>query len=122
MDVPTIAQLFDLRGKGAIVTGGGMGIGQAISFRLAEAGATVVIADIDVKSAGQTAEEIRTRGGKALAIQADARSTADAKKVAQAAVDAFGSLDILVNNAGIFPLLPPMQVTEELWDRVLGVN
>ena len=118
----TIAELFDLSGKGAVVTGGAMGIGQAIAFRLAEAGASVMIADIDLEAANQTVEQIKATGSKAQAIRADARSAADAKKVAQATVEAFGSLDILVNNAGIYPLLPFMEVGEELWDRVLSVN
>jgi 2-deoxy-D-gluconate 3-dehydrogenase len=118
----TIAELFDLTGNGAIVTGGAMGIGQAIAFRLSEAGAGVTIADVDLEAARKTVEEIKTRGGKAQAIEADARSAADAKKVAQGTVDAFGSLDILVNNAGIYPLLPVMQVEEDLWDQVIDIN
>ena len=97
MTMKTIAQLFDLGGKGAVVTGGAMGIGQGIAFRLAEAGAGVMVADLDLKAATQTAQQIEARGGKAKAIRADVRSAADAGKVAQATVDAFGSLDILVN-------------------------
>jgi len=118
----TIAQLFDLSGKGTIVTGGAMGIGQAIAFRLAEAGAGVVIADINPEAAEKTASQIAARGGKAKAVQADARSAGDAAKAVQAAVDAFGSLDILVNNAGIYPGSPVMEMTEEAWDRVLDIN
>jgi len=122
MTKPTIAELFDLSGKGAVVTGGAMGIGQGIAFRLAEAGAGVMIADINLEAANQTVEEIKSGGGKAQAVYGDVGSTADAKKVAKATVAAFGSLDILVNNAGIYPLVPLMQVTEELWDKVLGIN
>ena len=118
----TIAELFDLSGKSAVVTGGAMGIGQAIAFRLAEAGASVMIADIDLETANQTVEQIKATGGKAQAIRADVRSAADAKKVAQTAVEVFGSLDILVNNAGIYPMSPVMEVSEELWDRVLNIN
>jgi len=119
---PTIAELFDLGGKAAVVTGGAMGIGKGIVLRLAEAGAAVMIADIDTEAANQTVAEVESRGGRARAISADVRSTADARKTAQAAVDAFGSLDILVNNAGIYPLVPLMQVSEEVWDRVLDIN
>jgi len=118
----TIAQLFDLTGKGAIVTGGAMGIGQAIAFRLAEAGAGVIIADINPEAAEKTASEIAARGGKARAVKADARNAGDAAKAVRAAVDAFGSLDILVNNAGIYPISPVLEITEEAWDRVLDVN
>ena len=122
MTTQSIAELFDLSGKGAIVTGGAMGIGQAISFRLAEAGASVIIADLDLDVANQTVEEIKSRGGKAQAIQADASSSADAEKVVQATIESFGSIDILVNNAGIYPLLPVMQVEEGLFDKVISVN
>lgn len=122
MTKQTIAELFDLSGKGAVVTGGAMGIGRAIVFRLAEAGASVMIADLNLEAANQTAEEVRSRGAKAQAIHADVGSAADAKKVARGTVEAFGSLDILVNNAGIYPLVPLMRVTEEVWDRVLDVN
>jgi 2-deoxy-D-gluconate 3-dehydrogenase len=122
MTTQPIAELFDMSGKGAVVTGGAMGIGQAIAFRLAEAGAGVMIADIDTEGAEKTAAEIISRGGKAQAIQADASSGADAKKVMQATVEAFGSLDILVNNAGIFPLLEVMRIEEELWNKVIDVN
>ena len=122
MTIQTIAQLFDMTGKSAIVTGGGMGIGQGIAFRLAEAGAKVMTTDIDLDAVSQTVEQIKGRGGEAQAILADAGSTADAMKVVKATVETFGSLDILVNNAGIFPVSPALQVSEEMWDKVLDVN
>ncbi len=118
----SIAELFDLTGKGAIVTGGAMGIGKAICLRLAEAGASVMIADLDLDIASQTVDEIKFNGGKAQAIQADASSSADAKKAVQATISSFGSLDILVNNAGIYPLLPVMRVEEGLFDKVISIN
>jgi len=122
MSTKTVGELFDLSGKVAVVTGGAMGIGQAIAFRLAEAGASITIADINLEAANQTVSEIRARGGKALSCRADARSASDAKKVAQETAKVFGSLDILVNNAGIYPMSPFMNTTEELWDRVLDLN
>jgi 2-deoxy-D-gluconate 3-dehydrogenase len=118
----TIAQIFDLTGKGAIVTGGGMGIGRAIVMRLAEAGAAVMIVDIDMDAAGNVAKRAIEKGGKAEAIKADIRSLADAKKVVDATAQAFGSLDILVNNAGIYPISKALDTSEELWDRVLDIN
>ncbi len=122
MSLPSITQLFDLSEKGVVVTGGAQGIGRAISLRLAEAGASVLIADIDQEAAEQTAQEIRTEGGRACAVRADVRSEEDAKRVAKEAVDDFGSLDILVNNAGIFPLVPVLNISEDLWDRVMDIN
>lgn len=99
-----------------------MGIGQAIAFRLAEAGAGVMVTDIDLDAANETAEQIKASGGKAQAIRADARSAADARKVFQATVKAYGSLDILVNNAGVYPLVPILEITQETWDRTLDTN
>jgi 2-deoxy-D-gluconate 3-dehydrogenase len=118
----SIAELFDLTGRAAIVTGGGSGIGRAIAVRLAEAGAAVMATDINIEAADTTVDRIRGAGGEARAIQADAGCVADAEMVAKAAIDAFGRLDILVNNAGIFPHSPMLDITEELWDRVFSVN
>lgn len=122
MGTKTIPELFDLRGQAAIVTGGAAGIGQAIALRLAEAGAAVTIADIDAEAASHTASEIQASGGKSIFLAADARKADDARKAVRATVRAFGSLDILVNNAGIYPISPFMNITEELWDRVLSIN
>jgi 2-dehydro-3-deoxy-D-gluconate 5-dehydrogenase len=122
MAVKTIAQLFDLSGKGAIVTGGGMGIGTGICRRLAEAGAGVMIADIDLDAANKVVENITSRGGKAKAIRADVSNADDAEKAVQATIDAFGSMDILVNNAGIFPSSTFLDMRLELWDKVQTVN
>lgn len=122
METQTLTQIVNLTGKGAIVTGGSMGIGQGIAFRLAEAGAGVMIAARNQEAANQTVKQIRARGGKAQAIYADTRVVSDASKVAQATVDAFGSLDILVNNAGVFPVSPVLETSEELWDNVLDTN
>jgi 2-deoxy-D-gluconate 3-dehydrogenase len=118
----SIAHLFDLTGKAAIVTGGAMGIGQGIALRLAEAGAGVLITDINLEAAFNTVNQIRSKGGKAEAIKADASSVADAKRTVQETVRAFGRLDIIVNNAGIYPFAPALQMTEELWDKVLDIN
>lgn len=122
MTTQTIAQLFDLTGKGAIVTGAAMGIGQAIASRLAEAGAGVMITDINPEAASQTVEQIMARGGKARAIHADATSADDAKKAVEATVESFGRLDILVNNAGIYPFSPILEISEEMWNKVLDIN
>ncbi len=118
----SLAQLFDLRGKVAVVTGGAMGIGQGIALRLAEAGAAVIIADINLEAAQQTANMIVAKDGKAKAVRADASSQQDAEKVMGEANATFGRLDILVNNAGIFPMSPVLETSPELWQKVIGVN
>lgn len=122
MTTPSIAQLFDLSGKAAIVTGGAVGIGQAIVLRLAEAGAEVMIVDIDLEAAERTVENLRAMGNRAAAMQADVASTTAAQRAVGATLESFGRLDILVNNAGIYPSSPVLEVSEELWDKTHNVN
>ncbi len=122
MDHPTFSQLFSLNKQAVVVTGGAKGIGEAISIRLAEAGASVTVADTDYEGAQEVAQRIRSIGGKAQSIKADVSKPEDCKKMVQTALDSYGRIDVLVNNAGVFPFAPVMQTTEQLWDRVLGVN
>jgi len=118
----TIQQQFRLDGKVAIVTGGAMGIGKGITKILAEAGANLMVADVNMDEADKTVEEIRATGGKAAAVQADVTVIADASKLVEATVKEFGRLDILVNNAGYMQIVPFLDVTEELYDRTLDIN
>ena len=118
----TIQQQFDLDSKVAIVTGGAMGIGKGIAKVLAGAGATVMVADIDMECANETVEEIRATGGKAAAIRADVTVVADASKMVEATVKESGRLDILVNNVGYHRIVPFLDVTEALYDRTLDIN
>jgi 2-deoxy-D-gluconate 3-dehydrogenase len=119
---PTIQQQFRLDGKAAIITGGAMGIGKGITKILAEAGANVIVADVNMEAASETVKEIRATGGKAAAVQADVTVIADASKLVEATVKEFGRLDILVNNAGYMQIMPFLDVTEELYDRTLDIN
>jgi 2-dehydro-3-deoxy-D-gluconate 5-dehydrogenase len=118
----TIPQLFDLSGKVAIVTGGAKGIGQGIAFRLAEAGASVMITDIDLDAANETVKQIKSKGGKAKAIRADAGNVEDANKTIQATVKAFDHIDVLVNNAAIYPYSSALDISEKIWDRMFDIN
>jgi len=118
----TIQQLVDLRGKTALVTGGALGIGKAISGRLAEAGAAVMVADINLEAARQTVEEIKKAGWKGAAIQIDVSKVEEVQRMVQATVDTYGNLDILVNNAGVFPFSDALKTPESLWDKVLDIN
>lgn len=118
----TIRQLFDLHGKAAIVTGGAMGIGAAIAERLAEAGAAVLIADVNEEEARRTAARIGETGSQVVAFRANMSQVGDIRAMVAATVERFGRLDVLVNNAGIFPFTPALEMTEEQWDRVLDVN
>ena len=99
-----------LAGKVAIVTGASKGIGAAIAKRLAEAGADAVVA------------EITTKGGKAVAVQANVAKKADIERLFAETKQAFGGLDILVNNAGVYEFLPLEAVTEEHFHRLFDLN
>src|SRR4029450_12815906 len=93
--------LFDLSGKVAVITGGAGGIGVVYADALAEAGASVVLADLDADAAARTADELGAKGDEAIGTAVDVRSPDSARAMAQAAVDAFGGIDLLVNHAGI---------------------
>ncbi len=113
---------LNLKGKVAIVTGGGIGIGQGISYRLAEAGATVVIADRTEKEGIDAAKEITKRGWKAVAIQTDVSDEKSVQKLVKEVAKRLGRIDILVNNAGIYPSIPLLQMKLEDFEAVLNVN
>lgn len=117
---------MDLKNRTAIVTGGGTGIGRAVSLELGANGAAVVVNYSRSRSeAEETVEAIRAFGGKALAVQADVSSDAEVKAMFDAADRAFGSVDLLVNNASVtrhIPLQDLEAVTDEAWDELVGVN
>jgi 3-oxoacyl-[acyl-carrier protein] reductase len=109
--------------KVAIVTGAGQGIGRAIALRLAQSGARVVVADLNVGGAERVAGEVRALGRQALPVRADVSSGADADGMVRRTLEAFGQADILVNNAGIGGRTAAIQeVTDEDWDSVMAVN
>lgn len=119
----TIAQLVDLTGKTAVVTGGAQGIGKAISRRLAEAGASVVIGDINADGAQATARELAgTTGSDLRGTRVDVRDTASTDALAQKAVDELGGIDIWVNNAGVYPTTEFLAMSDADWDDVVAIN
>lgn len=112
-----------LEGKSAIVTGGSLGIGAAVSMELAREGANVCLTyRKHEKEAQEYAEEIRKLGRKALAVKCDIAVFAEAEQVVKQALEAFGRIDILVNNAGMNWDAVSWKMTEEQWDRVIEVN
>jgi len=121
MEITAISKLLDLSGKTAIVTGA-VGIGFGIAFRLAEAGANVVIATRSLDQANDSARKLTEKGWKVKAVQADVSIEEDVGRMVQAALADYGSIDILVNNAGIYPSTPLMQMTLSDFDNVLAVN
>jgi 3-oxoacyl-[acyl-carrier protein] reductase len=118
----TIAEAFDLTGRVALVTGAGRGLGRAISARLAEAGATVVCADIDGGTATETASIIRRDGHRAAPVQLDVTRRADVEQLVDDVVADQGRLDVMVNNAAIIVDSLVLDTSEEELDRVMAVN
>jgi NAD(P)-dependent dehydrogenase (short-subunit alcohol dehydrogenase family) len=110
---------FSLASKRALVTGASRGIGQAIAVGLAQAGAHVAVSARSVDSLQETLGQI---GGKGVAIAMDVADVAACAQGVEAAAQALGGLDILINNAGMEQVCPSLDVSEELWDRILDTN
>ncbi|MGW2514122.1 SDR family NAD(P)-dependent oxidoreductase [Streptomyces scopuliridis] len=118
-----ISELISLRGRRAVITGGAQGLGKAIAARLAEAGADLLLVDLDEERAHAAAEELATRHGvKGLGTRADISDTAAVAAAADLAVAELGGIDIWVNNAGLFPNAPALEMPDAMWDQVFAVN
>jgi NAD(P)-dependent dehydrogenase (short-subunit alcohol dehydrogenase family) len=119
----TLAELISLRGRRAVVTGAGRGLGAQIVRRLTEAGAEVVAGDLDGEAARAVARAITEGGGRAIGCALDVSDTASLAAAADLAVAELGGLEIWVNNAGIFPTTgPAVDVDDAFVDRMLHVN
>ncbi|MBI2314748.1 SDR family oxidoreductase [Candidatus Daviesbacteria bacterium] len=121
-NIVPISSLIDLSGKTVIVTGGAQGIGLGIVYRLAEAGASVMIADFKEQEALQSAKDLSDKGWKVKFVKVDVSQEKDVKKMAEETVKVFGGIDILVNNAGIYPASLVEQMTAADFDKVIAVN
>ena len=112
-----------LKGKTAIITGSGRGIGKAIAMKLAGYGANIVINDIQSSTyADETCEEIKALGAECIVVKGDVRNTADVEHLVKTTVETFGSVDILVNNAGVTRDGLMLRMSEEDWDMVMDIN
>ena len=122
MEHTPFSQLLNLEGKVAIVTGGAMGIGFAIATRLAEAGAKVLIANLDAEKSAAAAAALAEHGWKVSSTVADVSDEEQVKSMVAKAVAEFGGVDILVNNAGIYPEKPVLSATKEDFEKTIHVN
>jgi NAD(P)-dependent dehydrogenase (short-subunit alcohol dehydrogenase family) len=114
---------LNLKGKVAIVTGGGRGIGRAVALTLAREGADVVVAARTEAEINEVADEIRRSGAKSLAIRTDVSAEEDVKNLVSKTLQTFGKVDILVNNAGVgHPVSLTWDIDVEEWDRIMSVN
>jgi NAD(P)-dependent dehydrogenase (short-subunit alcohol dehydrogenase family) len=114
---------MELQGKVAVITGGGSGIGRATSKALAEAGASVIVADMNPDGGNETVTAIRDSSGKADFIQTDVRRRPDIDAMVAFAESTFGGLDILYNNAGVSTPQPRFpDAREEDWERTLMID
>ena len=111
-----------LKDKIALVTGAGQGIGEACAKALAEAGATVIVADINGANAENVTGTITSLQRRALAVTADVGDVAEIQRMVDRAIAEFGRIDILVNNAGVTRRADIMDITEADWDRIHRVN
>lgn len=118
----TLQELFNLTGRTAIVTGGAMGIGYGIVQRLHEAGAHVVIADIDEAVGAQKAGELHTNEAKCSFVKTDVSNEAEVISLVNTVRQQFGQIDIVVNNAGIFPQAPVLTMELAQWEKIQAIN
>lgn len=113
---------MELKGKTAIITGGGRGIGKAIALDLAGEGCNITISSRNAEELSETAEEIESSGGRILALQMDLAVDGNLELLVNKTVGHFGTVDILVNNAGIILPKPFLEVTLDEWDRTMNIN
>jgi NAD(P)-dependent dehydrogenase (short-subunit alcohol dehydrogenase family) len=116
-------EMLDLKGKTAIVTGGGRGIGKFIATGLAEAGANLMLASRKVQNCEKTASELKSAHGiRAVATKMDVSIEADVQLMLDMTIKEFGTVDILVNNAGITWGAPTLDYPQDKWDKIFDVN
>lgn len=122
-EIRTPAELFDLSGKVALITGGSRGLGQAIVLGYAAAGADVIIASRKLEACEQLAADVEALGRRALPVACHVGHWHELDALVERAYDHFGRVDILVNNAGMSPLAPSsVGTSEELFDKIVAVN
>ena len=126
MNIDEFLKIYSLKGKTAIVTGGGAGIGKGIVLEMAKAGADIVIADINDKYADSTLNEVKAMGNKVEVFIGDVQKSEMVDKLIEFSFKEMGDIDILINNVGGLPgikdSVPIWEMSEEMWDTILKLN
>lgn len=124
MDIEKVAfrQMFDLSGRVALITGAGVGFGEAISLGFAQFGCDIAACDLTIENPQRTAERVKKIGRRAIALKADVSKPQDITNMVDATVRELGGIDILVNCAGIPQHDPAESTPLETWDRVVDIN
>lgn len=117
-----VNELFSLKGKVAIVTGGGRGLGEQIAEGFAEAGANVVVCSRKLEACEEVSQKLKDLGVESLALKCDITNPEDVKNVVQQTMEKFGRIDILVNNSGASWGAPAEEMPLEAWQKVINVN
>ena len=118
----SVLDLFSLKGKTAIVTGGGRGLGAQIATAYAEAGANVVVCSRKLEPGEEMSQQLKEKGVDSLAFKCDITNIEDVKHVVKETKDHFGRIDILVNNSGATWAAPVEETPQEAWEKVMNVN
>ena len=116
-------QNLRLEGRNVLITGAGRGIGQVIATQCAQDGANIIIAEIDLEGAEETAALVETFGRESLVLKVDVSKSDEVQAMVTKAYEIFDRVDVLVNNAGIFPNVNPLiKVKEAIFDRCVAIN
>lgn len=118
----SIEKLFDIKGRKALVTGAGRGIGKVLALTLAEAGCDVALFGLHHKNLEEVAALVSKSGVRSLVLEGDVSRKSDVQKAFSAVAKGFGRLDISVNNAGISMQTPVEEMPEPDWDRIMDIN
>ncbi|MDY6854970.1 MAG: 3-oxoacyl-ACP reductase FabG [Thermodesulfobacteriota bacterium] len=111
-----------LKGRVAVITGSGQGLGRGYALEFARQGANIVVNDVNEENANNVVKEIEELGGKSIAVKAAVNNREDAGRLINTAIEKLGRVDILVNNAGITRTAMLHKMTQQQWDDVISVN
>jgi NAD(P)-dependent dehydrogenase (short-subunit alcohol dehydrogenase family) len=122
MKLMNILEQFSLKDKVTIMTGGARGLGKAMALSLAQAGSNIIIVDLDLETAQQTANALASEGIRTLALKVDVTNQAEVDQMVDEVVRQFGRIDVLFNNAGIAQWVNAEEMSLDDWKRIMSVN